>query len=303
MVASGPFAFSADLPPALCGNPAQFFFTASGTSTGELQVPSAGAATPFSASVGSLETVVFDDLSDDLGWVVGAPDDDAASGIWERVNPNGSDVSGVQVQPGDALFGEFCFVTGQHPGGGAGANDVDNGKTTLFSPEYDLSGYNPGELTMSYWRWYSNSAGASPNVDVFEVDISDDGGQTWTTLEVVGPTGAQVNGGWYQNAFDPADFVGLTDRVMLRFVASDYDPQALIEAAVDGLQIDARTCVNLPSACVGDVNNSGSVDLADLSIVLSNFGLKTSVGDVDNNGVVNLGDLSLILSNFGTVCD
>lgn len=300
MASSGPFAFSADLPPAQCDNPAEFFFTVSGTASGEIQVPSGGAASPYSAPVGSLETVVVDDFSANTGWTVGAPDDDAVSGIWERVNP-----IGTSAQPNGALIGEFCFVTGQQPAGdqNAGANDVDAGKTTLFSPEYDLSGYNPGELTMSYWRWYSNSAGASPNVDVFEVDISDDGGQTWTTLEVVGPTGSEVNGGWFQNAFDPADFVGLTDRVMLRFVASDNDPQALIEAAVDGMEIVAQTCANLPSECTGDADNSGTVDLDDLDIVLSNFGQQTSQGDLDENGVVNLDDLDIVLSNFGTVCN
>ncbi len=298
MSASGPFAFSAELPPALCGSPAEFYFSVEGTFSGSITVPSGGADSPYATPAGEVTVVVEDDFSTDQGWTVGEPDDDATSGIWERVNPNGT-----AAQPTGALFGEFAFVTGQHPGGGDGANDVDNGKTTLRSPAYDLSGYNPGELTMSYWRWFSNSAGASPNTDPFTVDISDDGGLTWTNLETVGPNSPQSNGGWFQNSFDPADFVSLTDQVMLRFVASDYDPQSLVEAAIDGLNITAQTCVNETVDCVGDANGSGTVDLDDLNIVLTNFGQQTSNGDVNGSGTVDLDDLNIVLTNFGVTCD
>jgi endonuclease/exonuclease/phosphatase family metal-dependent hydrolase len=55
-------------------------------------------------------------------------------------------------------------------------------------------------------------------------------------------------------------------------------------------------------ACPGDVNGSSGVDLADLSIVLSNFGTSPGIGgsgDADCDGVVDLADLSIVLSNFG----
>lgn len=298
MSASGPFAFSADLPPAQCDSPAEFFFSVAGTFSGEITIPSGGADSPYAAPAGEVIVVANDDFSTDQGWTVGEPDDDATSGIWERVNP-----VGTTAQPSGALIGEFAFVTGQHPGGGAGANDVDNGKTTLRSPNYDLSGYTAGEVTMSYWRWFSNSAGASPNTDPFIVDISNDGGQTWTNLETIDPNSPQSNGGWFQNSFDPADFVSLTDQVMLRFVASDYDPQSLVEAAIDGLNITTETCVNDPVSCAGDADNSGTVDLDDLNLVLTNFGQASSQGDVDGSGTVDLDDLNIVLTNFGVTCD
>ncbi|MFU8829054.1 MAG: S8 family serine peptidase [Phycisphaerales bacterium] len=298
MVLSAPFVYSADLPQAQCDNPAEFFFSLAGSLTGTIQVPSGGADSPYSVPVGNIDEVFYDDFTEDLGWVVGAPDDDADTGIWERVNP-----VGTIAQPAGALFGEFCYVTGQHPGGGAGANDVDNGKTTLFTPEFDLSGYNAGELTISYWRWYSNSAGASPNNDIFEVDISNDGGLTWQIVEVVGPAGPQVNGGWFFHSFDPADLVTLTDQVKMRFVASDYDPQALVEAAVDGFRIEARTCVGDSPNCPGDVTGDGNVDLGDLNLVLANFGQQTSQGDTNGDGIVDLADLNTVLANFGSSCN
>lgn len=54
--------------------------------------------------------------------------------------------------------------------------------------------------------------------------------------------------------------------------------------------------------CPADVDDSGTVDLDDLDIVLANFGLATSVGDTDGNGVVDLDDLDAVLSAFGTTC-
>lgn len=53
----------------------------------------------------------------------------------------------------------------------------------------------------------------------------------------------------------------------------------------------------------GNANCDASVNLTDLSIVLSNFGStgrSWSQGDFDGNGVVNISDLSVVLSNFGT---
>ncbi len=57
-----------------------------------------------------------------------------------------------------------------------------------------------------------------------------------------------------------------------------------------------------PGACPGDVTGDQSVGLADLNLVLANFGQSTSVGDADGSGEVNLADLNIILANFGIDC-
>lgn len=56
--------------------------------------------------------------------------------------------------------------------------------------------------------------------------------------------------------------------------------------------------------CPGDLDNSDSVNLADLTILLAHYGLpgKPSDGDMDENGLVNLEDLVILLSNFGFQC-
>ncbi|TVQ63676.1 MAG: hypothetical protein EA379_03515 [Phycisphaerales bacterium] len=52
----------------------------------------------------------------------------------------------------------------------------------------------------------------------------------------------------------------------------------------------------------GDLNGDGVVDFADLSIVLSQFGMEGDDldGDANGDGVVDFTDLSIVLSNFGT---
>lgn len=51
----------------------------------------------------------------------------------------------------------------------------------------------------------------------------------------------------------------------------------------------------------GDINQDGSVDVFDLSILLSNWGDTNSpASDLNSNGVVDIYDLSILLSNYGT---
>jgi hypothetical protein len=57
-----------------------------------------------------------------------------------------------------------------------------------------------------------------------------------------------------------------------------------------------------PFGCPGDATVDGTVDLADLNLVLANFGSATSEGDVTSDGEVDLADLNLVLANFGTSC-
>lgn len=67
-------------------------------------------------------------------------------------------------------------------------------------------------------------------------------------------------------------------------------------------QVDNISITPLQPDCPVDVDESGSVDLDDLNIVLTNFGQKTSIGDTDGNGVVDLDDLNAVLTAFGSEC-
>ncbi|MFN0137909.1 MAG: dockerin type I domain-containing protein [Phycisphaerae bacterium] len=67
------------------------------------------------------------------------------------------------------------------------------------------------------------------------------------------------------------------------------------------LRLDA-----IDECCPPDVSGDGNIDLTDLAILLSNFGLGSNatqpMGDLDFDGDVDLTDLAILLSLFGTAC-
>ncbi|MFG0292074.1 MAG: PEP-CTERM sorting domain-containing protein [Phycisphaerales bacterium JB050] len=67
-------------------------------------------------------------------------------------------------------------------------------------------------------------------------------------------------------------------------------------------EVDNITITPLAPACPADVDGSNSVDLADLNIVLANFGQATDSGDTNGDGTVDLADLNAVLAAFGTNC-
>ncbi len=231
-----------------------------------------------------------------LGWAVGAPGDTATTGVWVRVDP-----IGTGAQPEDdhtPAPGTNCFATGQGtPGGSVGENDVDNGATTLMSPLIDLDGV--AQAQISYWRWYSNDAGASPNADIFLVDISNDDGGSWTSVETIGPSGPGTAGGWVFHAFDVTDFVTPTALIRLRFIASDADSGSIVEAAVDDLQVAVISCEPL---CPADITGDNAVNVLDLIELLLDFGTAGGPSDINGDGAVNVLDLIELLLVFGTTC-
>ncbi len=168
-------------------------------------------------------------------WTLGAPGDDATSGLWERADPVGTEWSGIPVQPEDDHTpdpGVKCFVTGNGAiGGSAGDNDVDGGCTTLTSPVFDLS--EPDFAFVKYWRWFGQTGNATD--DEFAVDISGDGGSTWTALERVPGN----ENSWLQITADIGALLdGLTDQVTFRFIACDEGNGGLVEAAIDDFALE-----------------------------------------------------------------
>ncbi len=260
LVHEGNDIYRGEFPASECTEVVQYYFSAASTTGVEIKDPMSAPNGTYSAVSAAYRFVQFEDdfesASSDTQWTVGAPGDDATTGIWERVNP-----VGTSAQPEDdhtADPGTFCFVTGQgEVGGGAGDDDVDNGQTTLLSPVFDLSGMS--DANISYWRWYSNSSGGNPGEDVFVVDISDNGGASWTNVETIGPTGSGVVGGWIFSAFNVSDFVPPTSQVRLRFIASDEGSGSLIEAAIDDFRVVMYDCDQVPGDADGDVD----VDLDD----------------------------------------
>lgn len=187
------------------------------------------------------------------GWTVGNPND-ASTGTWTRGDP-----IATAAQPGDdhTPNGDTCWFTGQgSQNGSLGENDVDGGTTTLVSPIIDVDGL--GEPKLSYWRWYSNNTGSAVD-DIFQVDLSSDGGASWVSAETLGPNGPDSVGGWIQKELTITDFVAATSQMRVRFLASDLGSGSIVEAALDDVLVSAipSGCPPPTTYCVTTPNSSG----------------------------------------------
>ena len=136
--------------------------------------------------IGQTELFIEELFNSDNGWTVGDIDDNATGGIWELSSPNPTyDDFGNIVQPSEdhSINGLNCFMTENSDNPNSpGQSDVDGGKTTLFSPVYNLSNYS-GAI-VSYWNWYTNNQGNNPGNDLWRVNISNsDYGNSWINLE------------------------------------------------------------------------------------------------------------------------
>lgn len=86
-----------------------------------------------------------------------------------------------------------------------------------------------------------------------------------------------------------------------------YDCEITSALGACGVVTDpGRVRIRGGSVCTADLNADGAVNLADLSVLLANFGTTSGAafeqGDTDGDGDVDLADLSTLLSEFGTTC-
>ena len=254
LVALGGDAYQAQFPTLACSTPVAWYVTASSTN-GMTWTEPQGAPGYTHTTIAALArtTLVADDFSADAGWTTGIGGDTEYFSRWMRGIPTAS-----QAQPGHdhSEIGDTCWFTG----GGSiftsdNSHDVD-GKTTLLSPAFALA--SAQDPWVSYWRWFSSSDGANPGLDRMRVDASNDDGQTWIELELVGPTGPQTEGGWYLHQVRLRDFVAPTDQVRLRFVVNDTLAESLVEAALDDFSIFELDCAAAPTTyCTAKLNSQG----------------------------------------------
>ncbi len=294
--------FTATFPaPAECPTNVEYFISFDLESGATVTAPSG--ASPGSANLFralAADQVDLDDLYDfetPVGFTAGAPGDNATTGIWVLVDPRGTD---AQPEDDNTPFGTLAWVTGQGAfGGGLGDNDVDGGTTSLVSNQIDLSGTESASI--SYARWYSNSTGAAPNADVFEVFVSDDDGQSYTLVETVGPTGAGTSGGWIETGFNVGDFVNLTSAIRVKFVASDLGSGSIVEAGIDDVRILGVSCS--ADSCPADLAEPfGVLDLADVQVFVTAFTSGAPLADLNGDGIYDLADLQAFVTAFNTGC-
>jgi hypothetical protein len=287
--------FTATFPaPDECPTNVEYFISFDLQSGTTVSSPSAG-----SYSTQAADQVDFDDLYDfetSVGFSAGAPGDNATTGIWVRVNPNGT---GAQPEDDNTASGTNAWVTGQgSPGGSLGENDVDGGTTSLVSNQIDLS--NTESATISYARWYSNNSGAAPGADVFEVFVSDDDGANYELVETVGPSGEGTSGGWIETGFNVGDFVDLTSTIRVKYVASDLGDGSVVEAGIDDVRIIGVSCS--ADSCPADLTGDGNLDFFDVSAFLAAYNAQDIAADFNGDGMFNFFDVSAFLNAFNAGC-
>lgn len=245
--------YEAVFPSLPCGATVEFYVTAESTDGLVWNAPDLGSEGPYRAGIGAEEVVLGAfNMNAPAGWVGGQAGDTATTGQWTRVDP-----IGTEAQPEDDHTpgaGGRAWVTGQGSSGGSlGENDVDNGFTTLLTPNLDLSS-SPG-AQVSYYRWYDNGANGVVD-DVFDVDLSNNGGLSWVPVERIGPVEGDTSGGWVEFRFAIGAYLPPTSQVRLRFRARDEGSGSIVEAAIDDLTVFALEC--------SDCNGNGVADGLDV---------------------------------------
>jgi len=257
-----PNVYAAGFPSSTCGQVLKYYVTAEATN-GVLQAdPATGPEAYHTAiSAGEQQILFADDFETDRGWSVSST---ATDGQWSRGVPVGGGDRGDP--PTDADGSGACFLTDNVDGN----SDVDSGNTVLTSPAINGITAEPGFLVLSYWRWYSNVAGDSPNQDTFVVQVSNNNGTSWVDLETVGPGGIEVQGGWYRRVAK-LDMFTPSSQMRVRFIAADVDPGSVVEAAVDGVEFKILRCqrnqelVSESFNIISGTKTAGTIENADAS--------------------------------------
>lgn len=224
-----PDEYRAFIPAQTGGTWVDYYLVAEDTDGNRATDPGGAPTEVHSFFVGTITTVFEDDFETNKGWTVGAAGDGATTGIWERCDPQATTAQAEDDHT--PAPGVNAYITGCAAGSSQGSYDVDGGKTTLLSPVFDLSGYASAQV--SYYRWFSNDTGSSPEADDWWVDVTDDSGTTWVRLETLESSDRT----WRLIERDLTEYIDLTSKVRFRFVAADTGSGSIVEAGVDDFAI------------------------------------------------------------------
>ena len=85
--------------------------------------------------------------------------------------------------------------------------------------------------------------------------------------------------------------------MQIQFLATDLVPDNRIEAGIDAVSITGIVCDEVD--CAGDVNGDSVVNVTDILIAISDWGLGDSPADVNEDGIVNVSDVLQIINAWG----
>lgn len=180
-----------------------------------------------------LEQGYYDDFTFDYGWNDLST---ASTGTWEWGVPEGTVYNGLPFNPdvdvqGDCL--DKAYVTGNMPGAAAGSDDVDEGFTTLRSPQMNLNGYTDPYL--SVYHWFANAGGSTTPNDTMILFLHD--GNVLYELDRFDQSMPQSQ--WIQSSYRILDYTTNLSTVQFRAYVSDLTSGGghLVEAGIDVFEV------------------------------------------------------------------
>ncbi len=288
MVASGD-TWSFDLPETTCGTSPAFYFEVTGDGGTTATLPALGADGPFSIDrIGEDLNYGEFDFETAPGWVTsGSP----LTGDWAIGTPDG-----FRDAPEEDFDGSGqAYLTGIDFD-----EDVDLGPTILTSPVFELAGA-PDDVELRYARWFTNDdqKGGLSDPDRLVIEITDDGGASWTLLEEVDH--AAGGEAWLEQTVRVSDVVALTNQVQLRFTVDDSPNNSRTEAGLDGLNILGFRC-DATGGCPADLDGDGELTLFDFLAFQTAFDAGDLSVDFDGSGVLDIFDFLEFQNLFATGC-
>jgi hypothetical protein len=219
--------------------------------------------------------------------------DTATTGFWEAGAPSETISGSTVLQPDSGHTGSRALVTGLAAGTSVGTYDIDNGNTSVVSPEIALPQANEIALSFEYSFAYLDNATGD---DYFQVAIVSAG--TTDILFTDHAHNANQSSQWLFKTLDLSAYAGQT--IQIQFEAADADTGSLIEAAVDDVIVEVLP--NLPgtiSVATTGINLDESAGVATVKIV-RNTGRAGEVS-VDYTTVAGSASTADFTSRSGTI--
>jgi hypothetical protein len=234
----------------------------------------------------------YDDFSTDNGWTTQST---TSSGLWTRAIPFGTSGTGGFANPNVDVSGDcgtYAWVTGNSSNPNPNADDVDDGITQLFSPQFDGTLLPNSAISYSTWLYMP------PNVNVVNQDtlfISLDNGSTSVLIDAI-TAGPQSHGNWFTSTKKISDYLTPTSTMHMAVYLSDKVGSGnILEAGFDQFSVFDGTLLGVHE----------QTSAAGYSVYPNPFTLQLQValaGATDLNGLTySLRDLSGRIVVAGTV--
>ena len=175
-----------------------------------------------------LEKGFYDDFEFDFGWTVIA---NAETGNWERGIPNPTNNTVPQL---DANYdcGKNAFITGNNSNLDPDFDDVDNGYTTLLSPQFNVNGFTTPYLNydIAHYCFHGPQVG-DDTLNIYLLTGTDQ----FLIDQIIPPSNTMS---WVSRSIPITNLLPLSNSLQLQVYISDLSPNINVtEAAFDRFSI------------------------------------------------------------------